>query len=640
MKKIVSIFVFAFILYASHVLAQLPADMEKLLPDNVTVTTTLGVNSYDLSTNTKSMVCAPGPKLFFTAKEATDGDELWVSDGTAAGTHIVKDIYPGATGSNPQWLCVAGNLCFFSANTPANGTELWVSDGTADGTHLVKDIYPGGTSSNPINITAFGNKVLFFAMDEESEALPKTTVNVAEQWLWISDGTDAGTVRIGDTPLVGSTDSWGGRIITTWDGTKAFFVAWNPDPNNINKYGTLWVTDGTKDGTFAIPTTPVSDGDSAIQWLTAIGNKVIFRAETPASITLAVDPNNVSLGVDGDIGQEIWTSDGTAAGTQWIGIDFAKGQSNGTPTGTQFAWTLPLNDHLLLFRSDDGVDNVQPCIIDLNKPFKDGTNLATPAVPDLNPKMIFDVNPWGKPSTTDASWPQYWRGVYNGMVYFNANGTFSFNPDQYSGAAVWRCDVSSMDINTIDFCDFIYNWTNPPMTLTANSIDVADASSGWMEANGKLWFIGSKASDGQGDIELWMMPDNDTNPSVYYDFPGNGNPGNLLAVQDALFFVAGDNGQGDQYPSLYRVGPVPTGVQNVKAPDNLNIYPNPATDVVNISGGKNIQAVTIMDIQGRKLLEQNGNSQTINVSSLKDGLYLINVKLEDGSTHIQKFIVK
>ena len=623
--------------FVTQVAAQLPADMEKLLPDNVVATGKTGSTSYNKSTNEKAVVYAPGPKLFFTAKDDAHGDELWVSDGTAAGTRMVKDIYPGATGSNPQWLCVAGELCFFAAATAATGNELWVSDGTEEGTKMVKDIYPGAFSSDPIQLTALGNKVLFFALDEESEALPVADLtSTNEQWLWISDGTAAGTELIAKTPLVGNGDGCYGKIVATWDGKKAFFNAFEEESGE-----TLWVTDGTAAGTFSIPTNP--DGKADMQWLTAVGNKVVFRANTTKTVTLAVDPANASLGVDGDIGQEIWISDGTPEGTKWIGVDFAKGQAEGTPTGTQFAWTLPLNDHLLMFRADDGLGhNVEPCILDLNKPFKDGTQLATPPVPDLNPKVIYDINPWSGDGgvTTAASWPQYWRGVYNGMVYVPANGTWIFDPDQYSGYSVWRCDVSSGDINQIDSFDFIYNWTNPPMTLTG-TINVSDQSCGFTEANGKLWFAGSKADDGAGDIELWMMPDNDTNPAVYYDFPGNGNPSNLMAVQEALFFTAGDPTQGDQYPSLYRVGAAPvTGIPAVQVSGKLNIFPNPATDLVTISGEGIIQTVVITDMQGRKVLEQKGNSQAIHVSLLNDGLYLISVKLEDGSIFVQKLVVK
>jgi ELWxxDGT repeat protein len=81
-----------------------------------------------------------GERAFFSAHDGKHGRELWVSDGTAAGTRMVKDIRPGATGSQPDTLTRVGSRVYFTANDGRRGRELWVSDGTAAGTHVVKDL--------------------------------------------------------------------------------------------------------------------------------------------------------------------------------------------------------------------------------------------------------------------------------------------------------------------------------------------------------------------------------------------------------------------------------------------------------------------------------------------------------------------
>src|SRR5262249_14231184 len=80
--------------------------------------------------------------MFFSAFTKDLGTELWVSDGTAAGTFPI-DINPGPASSDPASITVVGQEVLFSATTAAHGRELWFSTGTAAATSEIKDLNPG-----------------------------------------------------------------------------------------------------------------------------------------------------------------------------------------------------------------------------------------------------------------------------------------------------------------------------------------------------------------------------------------------------------------------------------------------------------------------------------------------------------------
>ena len=99
------------------------------------------------SLSEKSALANANGVLLFVANDGVHGEELWRSDGTAVGTTLVKDITPGSGGNfadygGPDFTVVDGTL-FFSANDGTHGRELWKSDGTSAGTIMVKDISPG-----------------------------------------------------------------------------------------------------------------------------------------------------------------------------------------------------------------------------------------------------------------------------------------------------------------------------------------------------------------------------------------------------------------------------------------------------------------------------------------------------------------
>jgi ELWxxDGT repeat protein len=268
---------------------------------------------------------AVGQTLFFSADDEFHGRELWKTDGTVAGTRLLKDLSPGqadtafgeavavngtlffTAATSPQtglelWksdgtragtvkvgtssatgrvygvteLTRVGNLLYFRA-TDDRGQELWRSDGTRAGTHRVKDIRPGQYGSEPRDLTAVGGK-LFFSAAGEGDGFE----------LWKSNGTRAGTVRVKDI-FPGKYGSNPEDLVAR--GGTLFFSA-RTEANEPH----LWKSNGTAAGTVPVQPDPAGRGRNPEQ-LAVVGNLVYFTAE--------------SFGA----GRELWRSNGTAAGT-------------------------------------------------------------------------------------------------------------------------------------------------------------------------------------------------------------------------------------------------------------------------------------------------------------------------------------
>ena len=129
-------------------------------------------------------------QLFFTASDAVHGEELWKTDGTTAGTVLIKDINPDGH-SIPFNLNFLGDILYFTADDGTNGYELWYTQNTgatskstnAITTALFKNINTIATeSSNPTNFIVFDGK-MYFTADNGTNGIE----------LWESDGSVGGT---------------------------------------------------------------------------------------------------------------------------------------------------------------------------------------------------------------------------------------------------------------------------------------------------------------------------------------------------------------------------------------------------------------------------------------------------------------
>ncbi|HEV7331569.1 MAG TPA: ELWxxDGT repeat protein [Flavisolibacter sp.] len=231
-------------------------------------------------------------KFIFAAYNATYGSELWITDGTPAGTQLLKDINPGTASSEPQDDFVLHNgYLYFTASTPDFGREIWRTDGTEAGTTMLGDLTagPGGSAmKGAFNLFSAGNYLLFTI----------TTLNEGYE-LWRSDGTEAGTTMVKDiNPGMASSE-----ISTyTFHNNTVFFAA-KTAANGVE----LWKTDGTTGGTQLVKDIR-SGTESALNISSGITTTNYF-------VMYPLNGKMLFMANDGVHGEEIWSTDGTEAGT-------------------------------------------------------------------------------------------------------------------------------------------------------------------------------------------------------------------------------------------------------------------------------------------------------------------------------------
>jgi ELWxxDGT repeat protein len=285
-------------------------------------------------------------RFFFVADDGKHGSELWVSDGTAAGTRLVEDVHRGAESSSIDWLTARGRKLFFTV-AGAHATRLWKSDGTAAGTHRVKTRH--ASPIDPTDLHAWHGDVYFEA--------GRRGVGPGRA-LWRSDGSARGTRLVEDIRPGANLDP---RIRSFTGGAARLYFVGNDGARRGEDNSGIWRTDGTAKGTRYVRNVntrrSLYDDAPMPEQLTTIGDRLLFSD------------------TDCTHGQEPWSSDGTFDGTVLLDLDprpAASPSSCGPGSAPQalvvlhdaFHLVAHVQGHNALWRSDGTPGGTAP-IVDL-----------------------------------------------------------------------------------------------------------------------------------------------------------------------------------------------------------------------------------------------------------------------------------
>jgi ELWxxDGT repeat protein len=462
------------------------------------------------SSNPQFLIVVNGV-LYFQASSKNKGTELWRSDGSAAGTYMVKDINPDTLNSDPKLFIDLNNTLYFVAGNTTSGDELWKTDGTAAGTVIVKEINTAGGASITF-MTKFGNKMYFSADDGTGAEL------------WVSDGSAGGTIMLKNINQKSGFSPSYPSFFTEYNG-KLYFTA----TNGTDGFE-LWVTNGTDPGTMQVKDIKAGSDGSEPTLFKVANNSLFFLAQNTAN------------------GNELWKSDGTLAGTVMV-KDIYAGPLSSSPR------YLTSYNNMLIFSAEEGSFGKEPWK-------SDGTTTGTVQIKDIvsgtkasNPSQLLNFK--GKLFFTA-------EGTANGNELFSSNGTAAGTTvvrDIISGAS------SSVPKNLTIMNDMLYFsaddgssygrelWkSNGTIAGTSRVADInpgiyASDPANFCNVNGVLFF---SADDGINGTELWKSDGTpigtvlvkDIYPDLGLNGPNSSNPTGLINVNGTLYFIATDSTHG------------------------------------------------------------------------------------------------
>jgi len=406
-----------------------------------------GYNVISSSSSSNKMAISNG-KLFFNNPEDS---QLWATDGTEAGTYLVKEVIGGGSFDPSNMIDINGTL-FFRGYGASTGYELWKSDGTTAGTTLIKDITPGtGSTFNTGNYTKVGNKLYFYNFTYDY------TSSTALYQLMVSDGTDAGTFT-----LISNNNGF-----SNFTNLNDNLLLFSLNDGNILYGSELWASDGTVAGTKIVK--DINTGTNSSNPNNYFNNKSQFAVYNGKAYFSAYDGTSskffVSDGTNAGTtalsslstssiyptpfglffsansityGRELYKSDGTVAGTNLV-ADIYDGGNSSNPNNFYY------DKNLLYFTATNATNETEIFVLKL---CDDNLNQTA----SINGVQAYQVHNTIQATNTIES---------NARVGYTARKAILLNPGFKTDAP------AGMFLAKIDAC--VHNPANAPLAPNLNS---------------------------------------------------------------------------------------------------------------------------------------------------------------------------
>ena len=465
------------------------------------------------------------------------GRELWVSDGTLAGTKLLYDCLPGPAWGDPVNFIAADSLVFFLAKDAQGNQLLWRTNGTPQGTFPITSAFPTGTFWVYEGMRSIGGKLFYL--------IQKNGIGTE---LWTSDGSVQGAVKVSEIPNLGQFTSsqtlvLNDKFLFTWFNAD-FEVEW-------------WTSDGTAAGTMILHDLgPIQEPlfpEYYLRQPAIIKGKLYFFTD-----------------------KGLWSTDGTPTGTTFINYissfnalaplpatdqylfflmqtddgTLELWRSDGKPTGTMFLKNVGTSEYQLTINKAISATAGSKICVEVEQKIQ-GSNFSDWRI------VVSDGKIAGTHFLEGALSPELAHSKPSGFVATTDNEVFFRTERGYLTESIWH--VNSGVSDGAELLGSLWSDGLGPYSSNEKAYWVNRDSNSWIgvwepglppaKIPLSVW-PGSSAATKAGSLvfqdrygkSLWLSDGSPAGTAEFFQTSANGSFKGLVSISDSIFFIETNSG--------------------------------------------------------------------------------------------------